>query len=125
VLAARGFSVHAVDPAELAPSVTKAARVVHEKTTAGRFLAETKIRADIVVNDMRMDPMTSCETMLQAARILKPGGLAVVTLKLPENHPAPVAQAALAVLKRGYTILDARQLYYNRREATVALQVLK
>lgn len=123
VLASRNFTVHAVDPADLAPSVLAIPKVVHDKMTAGRFLADPRVRADVVVNDMRMDPLLSCEVMLQAARTLKPGGLAVVTLKLPENHPAPVAQQALGRLKRSYTVLAARQLYHNRREVTVALKV--
>ena len=123
VLAQRGFTVHAVDPADLAPAVLAQPKLEHHKMTAGRFLAQARVRADLVVNDMRMDPLMSCEVMLQAVGVLKPGGLAVVTLKLPENHPAPVAVQALGRLKRAYQILGARQLYHNRREATVALRL--
>lgn len=122
VLSRRGFEVHAVDPADLAPSVAADPNVTHERMTAGRFFAERKVGADVVVNDMRMEPLLSCDVMLQAARTLKRGGLAVVTLKIPESAPAKVVAMSLERLRRSYEILGARQLYHNRREVTVALR---
>ena len=68
---------------------------------------------------MRMTAALSCEVMLVAARRLKPGGLAIVTLKRSPHEPLTTVHASLAILRRAYDILHARQLFHNRNEVTV------
>ncbi len=122
VLRHSGLTVWAVDPAALDPRLATDPGVHHIPTTAHDFLATTTMRFDIVVNDMRMDPDPSCQVMLRAARHLKPGGLAVVTLKLFPRNPVAQVHRALASLHEAYTIVHARQLYHNRHEVTVVAQ---
>ncbi|MGH8902248.1 MAG: SAM-dependent methyltransferase [Egibacteraceae bacterium] len=122
VLRRRGFTVWAVDPAELSPRLTADPKVHHMPTTAGNFLAETGLTFDVVVNDMRMTPARSCEVMLDAAHRLEPGGLAVMTLKVSPHGALPEIQKGLQMLERSYEVLFARQLYHNRNEVTVVVR---
>jgi 23S rRNA (cytidine2498-2'-O)-methyltransferase len=114
-----GLTVWAVDPADLAPRVAADPGVHHARTTAGRFLAETDLRFDVALNDMRMTAALSCEVMLEAARRLKPGGFAIVTLKISPREPLKTVSTSLRTLERTYEILHARQLRHNRNEVTV------
>ncbi len=119
LLRGRGLTVWAVDPANLDERLAYDAGVHHAQTTAATFLAETRERFDLVVNDMRMVPDLSCQMMVHAARRLKPGGLAIVTLKLFRHDALASVHRALAVLEQAYDIVHARQLSHNRHEVTV------
>lgn len=123
VLRARGFHVLAVDPALLDPAVAGDAGVTHMRETAqAYFLHPTP--CDLMVNDMRMDCAASARLMVEGAQTLVPGGIAVWTLKLPENAanwPRKVRQAA-AIVQERYDIVGIRQLFHNRCEVTAALR---
>lgn len=118
ILRGRGLEVWAVDPGDLDRRVTADPLVHHERTTAGQFLARTKVAFDLAVNDMRMDPVRSVETMVAAAPRLRPGAIAVVTLKLGTRRPGSTARKALARLDGTYEPLHVRQLHHNRHEIT-------
>lgn len=120
LLAGRGLEVTAVDPADLDPRVAALKGVRHLRRTVQE--AGLSGRYDLLVNDMRMDARDSARLMVDALRWLKPGGLALMTLKLPEDNPGPTAAAALAILRSAWDLLGARQLFHNRSEITVALQ---
>ena len=79
-------------------------------------------RCDVIVNDMRMDAMLSCQIMGEAAEILKPEGLAIMTLKLPHENQQRNARRAMDLLSKWYEIPFARQLFHNRSEVTVLLR---
>jgi 23S rRNA (cytidine2498-2'-O)-methyltransferase len=119
VLREQGLEVWAVDPGDLDPRVGDDAGVHHVRSTAGRFLDETTQTFDVVVNDMRMEPERSCDLVVTAARHLRPGGRAVVTLKLPSRTRVSVVASALASLERALEIDFARQLFHNKDEVTV------
>jgi 23S rRNA (cytidine2498-2'-O)-methyltransferase len=119
ILRQHGQAVWAVDPAQLDPRIVADRGVQHMQTTAGAFLAATTRRFDVVVNDMRMTPELSCQAMLHAAQRLKPGGLAIVTLKLFKHNALATVENAVAILKRAYAIVFVRQLFHNRHEVTV------
>ena len=68
---------------------------------------------------MRMTAALSCAVMLEAARRLKPGGLAIVTLKISPREPLKTVSMSLRTLERAYELLHARQLRHNRNEVTV------
>lgn len=123
VLRERGLEVWSVDPGELAPQLLKDPLVHHERTTTGRFLPRTRLRFGLAVNDMRMPPELSCETMLDAADVLTPGALAVVTLKLGKNSPERTVRSCLGLLGRRYEVLLARQLHHNRNEVSVVARL--
>jgi 23S rRNA (cytidine2498-2'-O)-methyltransferase len=123
LLRQRGLTVWAVDPADLDPSVAADPGVRHKRTTAGRFLAETDLTFDVVVNDMRMLPTLSCHVMIEAANRLRPGGLAILTLKISPHDPLGAVARSFRLLERSYEVLHARQLYHNRNEVTVVARV--
>lgn len=119
ILRLRGFDVWAIDPGELHPAVAADPGVQHLRTTAGRFLAATDLSFDLVVNDMRMTAERSAGVMVDAASRLRPGGMAVVTLKVSPQRPMAVVERCLAILGAAYVPVLVRQLYHNRNEVTV------
>lgn len=122
VLSRRGLKVYAVDPAELAPSVAVDPNVSHQRMKAQDFLKAAPDKVDLIVNDMRMEPLESCHIMVECAAQLKADGYGVLTLKLAANANARSIRDALAILRSGYGKIEARQLYHNRKEATVVLR---
>jgi 23S rRNA (cytidine2498-2'-O)-methyltransferase len=125
VLRQRGMSVVAVDPAELHASLQRDRGVRHVRRLAQPFLQTARDaqgrpdeRYDIVVNDMRMDAIESAQVMCDAAEVLMPNGLAIMTLKLPARGAWSVARRALDALGARYALLGARQLHHNRSEVT-------
>lgn len=124
VLRQMGLRVVAVDPAELDPRLQGVSNVDIVRKRVEEYLRRAPI-FDFLANDMRMDVMDSVAVMVRASAALKPGGQAVMTLKLPENAPEQVPaliRRALERLSAVYQILGARQLYHNRSEITAALQ---
>ncbi len=122
ILRQRGLEVWAVDPGELAPPLPADPLVHHQAATAGEFLRRTGIDFDLVVNDMRMDPELSSEVMLQAAQRLRPGGVAIITLKTGTHRPVRTLHRCLRILQPKYETVFARQLHHNRHELTVVAQ---
>ncbi len=117
ILRSHGLGVHAVDPADLDRRLAGDRGIRHVRTTAGEFLRTTDRTFDVAVNDMRMEPELSCRVMLDAAERLRPGGIAIVTLKIGTR--VDVARRCLELLRRRYRIDFARQLHHNRHEVTV------
>ena len=121
ILLKHDMRVLAVDPADLDPRVATQTAVRHVRQTAQRYLDGSDEQFDVLLNDMRMDALDSARVMLRAAGRLRGDGLAVMTCKLPALQMAETSAAALALLRRGYAITGARQLFHNRTEITVAL----
>ncbi|HEY3512971.1 MULTISPECIES: SAM-dependent methyltransferase [Kribbella] len=119
ILRQHGQEVWSVDPGSLDPRLRGDRRIHHEATTAGRFFATNRVRFDVVVNDMRMDQVTSARMMLDAAAHLRRDGLAIVTLKGGGKNPLDGARRGIQVLGERYDVLHARQLHHNRNEITV------
>jgi 23S rRNA (cytidine2498-2'-O)-methyltransferase len=113
--------VTAVDPGELHPSIAADRSVRHIRTTAEAYLADEPDTFDVIVNDMRMDAPDSARLMVGYAQHLYADGLALVTLKLPEQNRNAILDEAFAILRRAYTIAGGRQLFHNRSEVTVHL----
>jgi 23S rRNA (cytidine2498-2'-O)-methyltransferase len=119
ILRRQGLSVWAVDPAELDERVLVDRQVRHERMTAGEFLRRTDLTFDLAVNDMRMDPLLSCQVMVDAAGLLRRGAVAVVTLKIGRSRPLETVRRGLRTLSDRYRVEFARQLHHNRHELTV------
>ncbi|WP_431040764.1 SRPBCC family protein [Streptomyces sp. P1-3] len=115
------FVKHLTD--DLDPRLLADPGVTHARTTAGNFFGANKTRFDVIVNDMKMDPRLTCDTMLTAAGRLRPGGKAVVTLKLAHGNVAASVRKCLDLLRRKHEILHARQLHHNRHEITVVAKL--
>lgn len=111
--------VHGVDPGEPAPSLARRPELSWHRTTAGEFIRRTQRTFQVIVNDMRMDPLQSVRTMITAARLQRPGDLIIITLKITTNRPVENIDRALENLGDSYKIIFARQLHHNRNEVTV------
>lgn len=121
VLHTRGLRVVAVDPAELDPRLVGIPDIRHVRVRAQKFNPGVQ-RFAVITNDMRMDASEAAQFMNYARDWLQPGGLGILTLKLPEYRSAAVAEAALAILAEAYVIVGARQLFHNRSEITAAVR---
>ncbi len=122
ILRKHGVRVCAVDPGDLDPRLRADRGVRHVRTTAGEFLRTERGHFDMVVNDMKMDPERSCQVVLDMAERLRPGAVAVVTLKLGTHRPLPVVRRCLRLLGTRYRVRAARQLHHNRHEVTVVAE---
>jgi 23S rRNA (cytidine2498-2'-O)-methyltransferase len=96
--------------------------VDHVRKLAQDYLPGLKGSFDVVLNDMRVDAVESAWLMRMAIDVLKPGGWALMTLKLPKHNLIETMTEALEVLRVEYTIIGVRQLFHNRSEVTVALR---
>jgi 23S rRNA (cytidine2498-2'-O)-methyltransferase len=114
-----GLDVWAVDPARLDDRLAGDPGVHHAPQTSAAFLAASRQTFVLIVNDMRMDPERSCAVMVRAARQMRPGGLAIMTLKLLQRDPLAVVRRSLDILAQRYEIVFTRQLFHNRQEVTV------
>ncbi|WP_446665940.1 SAM-dependent methyltransferase [Flexivirga sp. B27] len=121
IVHSQGFrTVHSVDPAALDDGVSALPGVIHHRETAGDFVREYDgDPVDLIVNDMRMVPQLTAHTMVEAAPLLRPGGQAVITLKLGTNNPEKQIDEALEMLAAVYDPSFMRQLQHNRHEVTL------
>jgi len=119
VLADYGYNVLAVDPAELHPDLEKDKRIKHLKSKAQDIKLEQPL--DLIVNDMNMEPQETGKIMNDIAHLLKEGGLAIVTFKLP-SHAQRSIEEAVTILDKNYKVLKIRSLFHNRQEVTALLQ---
>ena len=114
-----GLRVTAVDPADLSDSIKSNPRLTHIKQVVQKLDLNGLGPFDIIVNDMRMDMTESCMITEGLSEALAPGGLIIMTLKLPKAHWYKKTKSALSYLGHKYTIKGARQLFHNRSEVTV------
>jgi 23S rRNA (cytidine2498-2'-O)-methyltransferase len=127
VLRQKKHRVIAVDPADLDDRLLADPGVesVHH---AIQYYRPTE-PYDVIVNDLTMDARDSVIAMLAIRPHLKPGGIGIITLKLPRHEVSgqtllKFVRADLNRLASGFTILGARHLFHNRSEITVALTTL-
>ena len=125
ILRQHGQYVTAVDPAALDPRIAADPNVRHKRMTAEAYLHDEPDQFDLIVNDMRMDARDSARLVVAYARLLHPGGIVLMTLKLPETRRMPVIDQALQILQGSYHVAGARQLFHNRSEVTLYLQLLR
>jgi 23S rRNA (cytidine2498-2'-O)-methyltransferase len=125
VLRQRGQYVTAVDPGELDARLHGDKGIRHRRMTAEDYLRSEPDLFDVIVNDMRMDARDSARMMVAYARYLYPHSVAIMTVKLPEVHRAPVVEHTLRLLRQAYTVVGARQLFHNRSEITVVLRPMR
>jgi 23S rRNA (cytidine2498-2'-O)-methyltransferase len=124
VLRQREQYVTAIDPGKLDPRVAADPKVRHLRMLAETYLADEPDQFDVIVNDMRMDARDSARLMTAYADQLYPGGVAIMTLKLPEHNRDPILHHAFEILRQRYVIAGARHLFHNRSEITVYLKKL-
>jgi 23S rRNA (cytidine2498-2'-O)-methyltransferase len=122
VLRQREQYVTAVDPATLDPRLAQDTNVRHIRATAESYLQNEPDPVDLITNDMRLDARDSARLMVGYAPYLYRHGVAIMTLKLPENGRRQVIDHAFNILRTAYGIAGARQLFHNRSEITVYLK---
>ncbi len=122
ILRQREQYVTAIDPGALDARLANDRGVRHRLMTAEAYLATEPDPFDLIVNDMRMDARDSARLMVAYARYLYPHGIALMTLKLPEQEPRPILEHALHILRTAYQVVGVRQLFHNRSEVTVYLR---
>lgn len=114
-----GLSVTAVDPR---PLELEHPRLLHHALPAEGCLREVEGPFDLITNDMSARPQDSAPLMVQYAAHLRPGGHAVMTVKLGALDKPRVLDHTLRILRSAYRIPRIRQLYYNRSDLTVWLR---
>jgi 23S rRNA U2552 (ribose-2'-O)-methylase RlmE/FtsJ len=120
LMAQLGFAVDSVDPAQLDPAVSSLKLVTHHRTTAGDFLEKCRSKYDVLLSDMKMEAAMAADLACRFQPRLRKSGALILTLKLPKGHRAlEHVRDALGRIRKAYTIVQARQLYFNRRELTV------
>ena len=123
ILLNRGLDVWAVDTGQLDRRLESKSGLTYIPTLAGPFLAENTQEFDLVVNDMRMEPAVSANVMNSAAKFVTPGGMGVMSIKLPGESSALMAiNDCLRILRREWKIEAVRQLFHNRHEVTAILR---
>lgn len=131
VLREQGLKVLAVDPADLDPSLTKDPEVRYMKGYAAEWVDKLKaqrVKFDLIVSDIRMDARDAARLMVDAAPLFHLRSCAVITLKLPPPgtpglNPVDIVQTALEELQSRFRTVRARQLFHNRNEVTVYLEL--
>ncbi|MGB8645677.1 MAG: SAM-dependent methyltransferase [Anaerolineae bacterium] len=120
VLADHGMQVVAVDPGELDPRVAALPNVTHFKCKADAFVSPGDF--DLLVDDMNVEPEESAGMMVQMAPHLKPGGYAILTVKLVIKQVNKLLNNIRPVLETEYDILRIKHLFHNRQEVTLLLR---
>ena len=124
ILLSYKLKVTAIDPANLNDSIKKNVNVVHYKELAQNYINKIKNTEifDMILNDMRMDSIDSCNLTGLFCKYLNKNGIAIITIKLPHANILKIANKSLLILKKWYDIAGARQLFHNRSEITVVLR---
>ncbi|MES2707456.1 MAG: SAM-dependent methyltransferase [Verrucomicrobiota bacterium] len=126
-LLTRGYRVTAVDRAWLDPRLDRGRKLDFVHTDAADFLPPPGARYDAILSDMNGDAAASMAQVIRLSRALKPLGLVVFTLKLPDAATVPaitaltgsvIAQAA----EGGLSLISQTHLSYNRQEFTLFLE---
>lgn len=117
----RGAEVTAVDPADLDPELLRHPRLTFLKRNAG----DVKFREnayDLLVCDMSWSPRQMVKLILPLLTALKPGGTAMITLKLMHGKPFQTVKDSVRAMQPDMELVKAKQLFHNRDELTVYLR---
>ena len=118
VLSDGGLEVSSIDPSRLNPVIEKRPNVRYYHMTVEEYLTlPLNDTFDIVVNDMKMDVAESMAIIQSFHDRITPGGVVVMTLKLPREFSYKDLRRQLDSLM-GFERLGCRQLFHNRSEVT-------
>jgi 23S rRNA (cytidine2498-2'-O)-methyltransferase len=122
VLADAGCTVVAVDKGELDQQVAARPEVQHLRVSAQEAREQDLGEFDIIVNDMNLDPPQSAGIMCDFAPLLRPGGVAVMTIKYVTSARRRHDAEARERLSQCYQDIEIRHLPHNRLEATAVMR---
>ena len=126
VLLRQGLSVTAVDPHPDGMALSHPRLQHHAQRSEDYLASQPPGGFDLLTNDMWLPAEETARLTLAAAPLLRPGAIALVTLKLGnvspemESRRGPLRRS-LAILRQAYRIPRLRQLFYNRFEVTAWL----
>lgn len=123
-LLSRGYRVTAVDRAPLDPRLNKEKNLTFLKSDVATFQPRGGEKYDALLCDLNGGGLESIQQVSRLSKHLKPQGLVIFTLKLPDVETVPetlalfdsVVQAAAA---SGLKLLAKTHLSYNRHEFTL------
>jgi len=122
LLRRRDVAVTAVSPDEMYDWLKVDSHVKVFRMTAEEYLERCQTCFDLLVNDMKLDAQDSAKLMVDYARHLKQGGIAIMTLKLRMRNTRRVMDHSFRILRKAYKIIYVRQLVNNRKEVTLFLR---
>jgi 23S rRNA C2498 (ribose-2'-O)-methylase RlmM len=120
----RGYHVTAIDRAPLDARLSAYKGLTFLQDDAATFIPPRGARFDAILSDMNGSPRQAIAHVTRLMDFLKPGGLAVFTLKTPETESIAEIDAlekdVLALAENGGLNLVSRtHLTYNRQEFTL------
>ena len=121
VLLRRGLRVTSVDTGEMDAELLKQKAMEFLKVNAAELdLGDREI--DLLVSDMSWNATQTAKTVCKAAKWLKAGGYAIVTVKLLNGKPVKSLTEVKKVYNEVFEIMDCRQLFHNREEVTLYMK---
>ncbi len=129
VLLRRGMRVTSVDTGELDPTLLKEKALEFAKINASdleqhfteKYGSNSPVY-DLLVSDMSWSAMKTAVMVCEAAKYLKPGGTAIVTVKLLNGKPVKSLTEVKKIYSQVFEILGCRQLFHNREEVTLCMR---
>jgi tRNA acetyltransferase TAN1 len=119
VLAEVCAEVVAVDPAELDERVLALPNVTHVRQRAEQYLPQAHGDFDLLTCDMNAGSDVAAALLCQAARLLRDGGEAILTVKFHSPHRREHVRRAVEVLQACYIGFETRHLPHNGKETTL------
>ncbi|MEZ0387777.1 MAG: SAM-dependent methyltransferase [Verrucomicrobium sp.] len=123
-LLARDYVVTAIDRSPLDRRLYQRPRLDFHQVDAAEFEPPPGVRYDAILSDMNGEPDESMKQVARLSRQLRPGGIAIFTLKLPKVEtvadPLMLRDAIVAQANGAKLALFAQtHLTYNRHEFTL------
>lgn len=121
----RDFHVTAIDVAKLDPRIAKHPLVKFVQANVAEYTPKRSDQFDALLCDMNGPPADSISQVVRLARtVLKPGGIAIFTLKLPRVRALRPALALLdetiaTASRGGLRLIITTHLTANRHELTI------
>jgi 23S rRNA (cytidine2498-2'-O)-methyltransferase len=120
LLLERGLLVTAVDPGVMHPSLIQHPRLTIHRANAGDVQFPDH-SFDLLVCDMSWSPRQMAQLLLPVLDSLRPGGTAIITLKLLHGKPFQTVKDISRTFASKLELIQAKQLFHNRDEVTLFL----
>lgn len=122
VLLDRGMQVTAVDTGELDARLTGQAGLTFLQRNVNELTLPATSKFDLITCDMSWDPFFTVRAVNRLIERLRPGGLAILTVKLMGKRPRQTVRQVIERLDQRLVVRHAQHLFHNRQEVTLHLQ---
>jgi len=113
--------VTAVDTGDMDERLLKNPDLRFIKANAAELDLE-KNSFDLLTSDISWNPKHTAKLINDASTYLKPGGTAIITLKLMGEKVRKTIKEVLTVYREAFEVLQVKQLFHNRDEVTLYLK---